>query len=408
MEQHTIPPRNREVRTNDLGDEITVRTVAELGQTVDTPTLRQLISGDQLAVSVDGMFSAHIVTPRSGVEAVVHSELGVLKPRFERLRPDMGTRILRVQNDSLLVWGKVDGHPPGLWRLDREGGTFLTPIDRLLRSPSGLLRGSVVGSTDTHIVTSWDSLWPVSDKALVTPFRGGLAVVEELAGVLHAYALVENGYIFPFQVLTLSDAERPVGIVHWCGRLLLAVERGSQAWLVELNRKSSSETPVRIQVDGDLHGIWSSPRSETLLMLVHPRGEPDDVRRLQLDDGQIVHEGRFQMDPSSITWSPNEDAVAVKIREGEGLDRVLNERIVGTGVYHPIALGLHLREYLIDDRGHIAAAIRHDGVYDQPIIGGRAGTQVPLAWNLHYTPEGQISWTTVHDDRILTWTQQRR
>ncbi|MEK7619891.1 MAG: hypothetical protein AAB413_01485 [Patescibacteria group bacterium] len=408
MDHTLIPPGSREVRTGELGDELTMRIVANIGQTVDTLTLRQLISGDQLAVSVDGQSSAHVVTFRRGAELVVHSELGVLKPRFERLRPDVGTRILRMEADSLLVWGKVDGHPSGLWRLDQGEGTFLAPLDRLLRGPSGLLRGSVDGSPEMSVVTSWGGLWPVGHKTLVSPFRGGLSVVEELGGVLHAYELNENGEISPFQMLTLQDAERPVGIVHWCGRLLLAVARGSQSWLVELNRKSSSETPVRIQIDGDLLGVWSSPRSETLLSLVHPRGEPDDVRRLQLDDGQVVYEGRFEIDPASVVWSPSENAVAVKIRESQGFGRVLHERIVGTGVDHAIALGLHLREYLIDDAGAIAAAIRHDGVYDQPIIGGQVGTQVPLAWNLHYTQKGGIAWTTVHGDRIITWTQQRR
>lgn len=407
MEHHPTPPRKREVRINELDGELTMRLVANIGQTANTTTLRKLISGDQLAVSVDGLFSAHIVTFRRGAEIVVHSELGVLSPLFQRLRPDVGTRILRVEVNSLLVWGKVDRHPLGLWRLDQSGGTFLAPIDRLLRNSSGLLRGSVDGSTDMHIVTAWGGLWSMSDKALVTPFLGGLCVVEELDGALYAYKLGKNGDITSFQMLTLQDAERPVGIVHWRNRLMLAVARGSQSWLVELNRRSSGETPVKIQIDGDLHGIWSSPRSQTLALLVHPRGEPDDVRRLQLDDDRVVQEGRFSLDPASITWSPGENVVAVKIREGAGLDRVSHEIIVGTGVDRRIPLGFSYRGFLVNDRGRFAAAIRHDGVYDQPEIGGRAGTKVPLAWNLHYTPEGDISWTTVHDDRILTWTQQR-
>lgn len=408
--EHTpIPPRSREVRTSELGYELTMRIVAQLTETADMQTIRKLISGDQLAVSTDGLYSSHVASFRRGAELVIHSELGVLSPRFERHGADAGTRILRVQRDSLLVWGKVDGHPPGLWRLGRTERAFLSSLDRLQRSSSGLLRGKLDRRPDEHqVVTSWGGLWPVSDKALVSPFGGGLCVVEELGGVLHAYELCENGKIEPFQALTLSDAERPVGIVHWRGRLMLAVSRGTQSWLVELNRRETGETPARLQVDGDLYGVWSSPSGKTLLMLVHPRGEPENMKRLQLDDGRVVHEGRFQIDPATITWSPSQNAVAVKIREGEGTDRVLRERIVGTGVDHRIATGLHLREFLVDDRGRIAAAIRHDGVYDQPIVGGREGTKVPLAWNLHDTPEGGIAWTTVHDDRILTWTQQRR
>ena len=51
MDHTLIPPESR-VRTGELGDELTMRIVANIGQTVDTLTLRQLISGDQLGVSM--------------------------------------------------------------------------------------------------------------------------------------------------------------------------------------------------------------------------------------------------------------------------------------------------------------------------------------------------------------------
>ncbi len=409
MEYVPIPTGSREVRTRELGSELIMRIVANIGQTVDTSTLRQLINGDQIAVSADGRSSAHVITFRLGAELVIHSELGVLSPRFERQRSNVGTRVLQVGNDSALIWGKAIGHPPGLWRVDREGGTFLAPIDRLARGASGLLRGEIDIRPDQHqVVTSWGSLWPVSHKALVTPFRGGLCVVEELGGGLYAYELNEKKPIAPFQRLTLQDAERPVGIVHWQGRLMLAVSRGTQSWLIELNCRQRGEHYERLQIDGDLQGIWASPGSKSLLILVHPRGEPEDMRRLQLENGQVVHEGRFQIDPTSIAWSPKENAVAVKIRKNAGHGRVPHERIVGTSIDHRIMPCLQLREILINDQGDIAAAIRHDGVYDEPVIGGREGTKVPLAWNLHHNRQGGIAWTTVHADRILTWTQQRR
>ena len=406
MDRIQVPFGNREVCTRELGDELTMRIVAQLTETVDPQKLRQLISGDQLVVSVDGLYSAH-VSPHEDLERVVHSELGVIHGGFQRQR-SIGTRILQVRSDSILVWGKVDGHPVGLWRLEQEESTFLAPIDRLFRSPSSLLRGVLDSRPDKHlVVTPWGNLWPVHDKALVTPFADGLSVVEKLGGDLYAYELSEEGQIYPYQLLTLTDAECPVGIVHWWGRLMLAVARGSQSWLVEINRRDRGESPVRMQIDGDLHGVWASPGGRTLAMLVHPRGEPEDVRRLQVDGGKVVYEGRFQVDPASIVWSPSENAFAIKIREGEGLDRVLYERIVGTDVSRRIRMGFHVRAFLLDDTGRVCAAIQHDGVYDQPVIAGRGGTRVPLAWNLHHTAEGAIRWTTVHADRILTWTHGR-
>lgn len=409
VEYIPIPPRSREVRTNELGDEITMRIVAQLKETAPTQKLKGLISGDQLAVSTDGLYAAHVVNPHHGVEIVVHSEIEVMRPRFERPRPRLGTRILQVTSDSLLVWGKVDGHPSGLWRLGRDRSTFLAPIDLLKRLPTGILRGTLESRPDAPLViTPSGGLWPVGGRSLVTSFKNGLSVVEELGGVLHAYEVLEYGRITPFQMLTLSDAQRPIGVIHWQDRLLLAVARGSQSWLVEINRKCPGEKPARIQIDGDLHGLWASPCGKTLAMFIHPRGEPEDVHRLQLSDGRIIHEGRFVLDPSTLSWSPDEQSLAVKITQTEMPDGINTERIIGSRINHPIGLGLHVREVLVNDLGRLAAFIQYDGHYDQPFIGGLAGTQVPLAWNLHHTPEGGIAWSTVHADRILTWTQQRR
>ncbi len=384
-----------------------MRIVAQLTETADAQTVRRLISGDQLAVSPDGLYSAHVVTFRQGAELIVHSEVGVLKPRFRRTSPHEGTRILSIDGRSAVVWGKADGHPTGLWRLDGNGGKFLTKLDKLVRprdASHGLVRG--VNQGEHLCLTPWGDLWPVHERALVTPHQGGLSVVEELGNVWYAYELGVDGGIAPFQTLTLQDAERPVGVVSWQERLMLAIARGSQSWLVELNRRPRGEVPERIQIDGDLQGVWASPGNKTLAMLIHPRGPWQEVRRLQLSDGRVVFEGAYQMDASSLSWSPNQTELAVKITQCDAFARRFRERIVGTSVDRPLASGLSVREMLVGDSGRLAALIQHDGMYDQPFVDGRAGTKVPLAWNLHYTPEGIISWSTLHDDRILTWTQE--
>lgn len=393
----------------ELGNEIVMRIVAQLDEAVSPSMSRKLISGDQLAVSGDGLTSARIITFRRGAEIVVHSELGIMKPRFMRLSLQEGTRILRIGYNSCLVWGKVDGYPPGLWTLEEGKAKFIAPLDKISRrsDPRGLIYGTNPEQPGQRFcLTSWDALVPVYEQALVTAHEEGLCVVEQLAGETYGYELRRDGEISPFRRLALTDAEHPVGIVPWQGRLMLAVRRGSQSWLIELNSRAQGEVPARLQIDGDLLGVWASPGGATLAFLVHPRGTSEGILRLELSDSKVVYEGRFQMDPMSIAWSPTQNAVAMKIREGEGVDRVLNERIVGMGVDYRIAAGHHLREFLVDDRGRLAATIQNDGVYDQPVIGGRAGTKVPLAWNLHYDQEGAVAWTTVHADHILTWSQR--
>ncbi|TAL50661.1 hypothetical protein EPN81_02255 [Patescibacteria group bacterium] len=390
--------------------ELTMRDVAQLNPTADAATLRQLILGNQLVVSQDGLHCAHIVVRRHEVERVVHSQFGVLEPSFQRTSPREGTRILGLDGRSVLVWGVVEDHPTGLWRLDGTGGgTFLTRLDTVMRPGSasgGLVRGTRFDRPREHLCLSpWGDLWPIHERAVVTPHQGGLCVVEEIAGILYAYELRQSGGIDPFKILTIQNDDRLIGIVSWQGRLMLALSRGSQSWLVELNPRAMGEVPERIQIDGNLQGVWSSPGNMTMVLLVHPRGEPEGVHRLQLSEGWIIHKGRFSLDPSSIVWSPNEFHLAATIHEGAYLDRLPHERIVGSRLDQPIPPGLHVREKLIADDGSLVATIQCDGEYDQPIIMSQAGTPVPLAWNLHSKPDGRISWTTVHGDRILTWTQ---
>lgn len=407
MVHQPIRPRNREVRTTELGSEIVMRIVAQLDEAASPSMFRNLISGDQLAVSRDGFYSARIITFRRGAELVLHSEMGVMQPRFMRLSQQEGTRILRVGYNSCLVWGKVDGYPPGLWSLKEGQMRFIDPLAKISRrSDRGLIYGTNPDQPGQRFyLTPWDELAPVHEQALVTSHGEGLCVVEHLASETYAYEVRRDGEISPFRRLALNEAERPVGIVSWRDRLILAVRRGSQSWLVELNPRAQGEMPARLQIDGGLLGIWASPRGASLALLIHPRTAPDDIRRLELSDCKVLHEGAFHLD-SSITWSPNEQSIAVMISEEIGSERVGVQRIVSSSTNHLIPPGLQIPEMIVDDLGRLAATIQHDGVYDQPVIAGHAGTEVPLAWNLHHDQVGAVVWTTVHADRIITWSQR--
>jgi hypothetical protein len=395
-----------EVYTTDLGQRVVMRTIAQLDEAIPPSTLRGLIFGDQLVVSPDGLSSAHVITFRLGAEIVVHSTLGVVRPRFIRSHSREGTRILRVGYNSCLLWGQVDGHPPGLWKIKEDEAMFLAPLTRISRRSDGLVYGTAPDFPGQRLyLTAWDTLVPIHEQALVTAQGENLCIVESLAGETYAYELRREGGIRTFRRLSLNDAERPVGIVSWRGLLMLAVRRGSQSWLVELNPRSSGESPLRLQIDGDLKGVWSSPTGMTLALLVHPRGVPADVRQLQLNNRQIVYEGPLRLNDPPV-WSPNERHVAMSIRMGDDVDHQDVPQIVGLASAYPIPAGIRAREMLVDDGGRLAAMIQHDGVYDQPLIRGHALTRVPLAWNLHVDQEGAIAWTTVHADRILTWSQQ--
>jgi hypothetical protein len=380
---YTIPPRSRVVHIDQPHFQGEMVCVATLPETAFSRKLRGLISGDQLTVSQCGQSVGIVLTRSRTTEIVQHSDWGPIGTVFVRptSRPDEGTRILHVTDEQLLVWGRVQGYPLGVWRLTGTDAEFLTRMDALvgphLISGMPLIRGVCDDQPGQELfLTPW-GVWPVNEQSTVSWHPDGLCVVEQLDRQLYAYIVTSQG-VRPFITLNLQEAEYALGVVNWKDRLMLGVCRGTQSWLIELT-PARSETLKQIQLDGELQGVWSSPTGMTLAMLVHPRGLAHDVHRLQLSNGRIVQQGRFAFNPNMLIWSPDEQLVVVKPRSSQ------------------------IPELLVDNSGSVAAFIYHDGDYDQMVLGGRRGTKVPLAWNLHYDSTGSIVWTSVLGQEILTW-----
>lgn len=378
--------------------------VATLPGTPQPQTLRGLINGNQLAVSGCGLYVGQVLARSRTTEMVVHSAFGPMESVFLRDASGQGgARILRVATAHLLVWGRVEGHPPGVWLMSAGGSRLLHRLDRLLAPSGGVFRGMSADYPEQIVHLMPWGIWPVAQDGIVMPDATGLCVVERFGGVLHAYAVSDEG-VTRFSCLTLEPGERTAGICRWQDRLMLAVSRGTQSWLVELGA-AQGQLPARLPIDGDLHWLWSSPRGKTLAMFVHPRGADRDVRRVMLSNGRMLCEGRLRL-ACAPAWSPDERQVAMAVRWMEP-DAPARCQIVATGSSHrALPSGIEVKELLVDDTGRVCAHILHDGLWDQPIIGGRAGTKVPLAWNLHHEQGGGVTWTTVHDDRLLTWTQR--
>lgn len=411
VHQSTIPPRSHVVRMNTPDFTGEMIRVGDIPETATPLRILQLISGDQLVASSCGLFIGHVIRTYPG-ERVYHSTFGPVGPAF--LGPfgpgASGTRILRVGSEDLLVWGRAEGHPSGVWRLTHDASQFLHRLDRLEFAEGPRPNRVPVGTSAQHpgqklYLTSW-GLWPVDARATVRVCEEEtLCVLESFGGLLYAYQATEHGAT-PFLQINPGDAQRPAGLVRWQGRLMLAVNRGTQSWLVELNRRAFGEEPERISIDGELHGVWSSPKGGTLLMLTHPRGATSDARRLTLSTGEVIHEGTFTLEPSKVAWSPDELSVVAGIVQDPARRRFATSRFVGSNVDWTPTAGTEVREVLLGNDGRIQAHIQHEGIYDVPHFRGHRGTAVPLAWNLHMDSDGGVVWTTVHDQQILTWVSR--
>lgn len=406
MLHSTSLPRNRVVRIRQPdfhGQRVHVATLPGIA----TPQLlRQLICGDQLAVSACGLYAGQVLAHTHASDFVVHSALGRQDPVFLRDPAGRGggARILQVASTHLLVWGRVDGHPPCVWFLSPGNSHPMYRIDHLIRESGGTFKGTSPEYPGQAVhLTPWGA-WPVAQDGFAVSDAAGLCVVERLAGVLHAYRMSEDG-ITPFRPLTLELGERAAGICWWQGRLMLAVSRGSQSWLVQLNATDGSRS-ARLAIDGDLHWIWTSPGGKSLAMFVRPRRENPDVRRIVLGDGRVLCEGRLRLACAVPSWSPDETQIAAVVRHVDA-DASSRFQVVSTAATRNLPASVQIRELLVDDAGGVCASILNDGLYDLPVIVGCAGTKVPLAWNLHHDQAG-VTWTTVHDGRVFTWSMQQR
>jgi len=382
-------------------------TVATLPETATASRIGQLVSGDQLVVSSCGYYVGQ-VTPLSYVEeAIHHSVFGVMEPYF-RSSHDPGTdgsRILKVGAHFLLVWGRVQGYPTGIWYVAPEGSRFLYPLDRLLISVGRHVDRTIIGTLLTEpgqhfYLTSW-GLWPVSERARVISGGERLCVLERIQGLQYCYQVGVLGISHFFQInppkeLSVSKA------VPWNEKLFLSVTRSTQSWLSEPGQPSAEP----FGVDGTIQEIWVSPRGKTLLLLIHPRGTTQGTRRLVMSTGKVLYEGVFSVDVPTIAWSKDELSVAVQISESTDSDQVVSLRVVGSNCEWKLPLGIECREILLGDDGSILGSILHDDLGYTPMFRGYQGTRGLFTWNLHHGPDGAIVWSTIQADQIYTWLSQ--
>ncbi len=389
------------VRLSEPGFSGEMHTICQLPLSPSALMLRRLMAGDQLACTPSGSHVAIILT-RDQEEELFHSGFDA-RMVFQRLvgKDQGGTRILRVHDNHVLVWGQVRGYAPGVWLIAAGLRQYLFPMNRMVGSyTNGAVRMPVGEQAafpgENVIITPW-GLLPIATGAKVELYADEtLCVVEELGGRSYAYEISQDG-IEPFSPCTIDPTIR---FVRWQGQHLLATRTPYRSLLIETGKHVDGK-PRLVPIDGQLEEVWSSPTHLGLLTLVRPRDAAGDERRLLLNNQTLVHEGAFTLARPDVFWSQSGTSFAARMRVK--LDGKWHEHLVTPVEDREFPEGVVVREVLVSDAGAIEAVIVHDGVWDKPIVHGRRLTAVPLAWNLHEHPDGSIVWNTVHDDLILRW-----
>jgi len=403
------PPRlSHVVRLNQPYFQGEMHTLCQLPKTPDPLTLRMLMTGDQLAVSADGSDVAMVQIIDASKERVHHTALDT-NLEFFRAHPSrgLGTRILEVGNDHVLVWGRTDREPTGVWRLSAGHAQFLYPVDKLIgkigQGPSRMDLGESPLYPGQVCVLTSDGLWPLDSRAHVHSYVGGdLAIVELFGGRSYAYQLKDRE-IEPFY--HLHDGRfKPLALVRWQGQLMVAQSSARGSQITQIGSTDRMHPPIHLPVTGRIERVWSSPGGESIALLVQP-SEGSTRRRLYLNSGHLVHQGNFTLDQDQVTWSARGRSFAAVIQE-EDDDGCVSERIVTPSDSQSLVRGMRAKEVLVSDDGTISGVILTDGQHDFPEVNRGACTAVPLAWNIHHAPDGAVVWNTVHGDQILKWVDR--
>ncbi|MBI5793872.1 hypothetical protein HZA87_02170 [Candidatus Uhrbacteria bacterium] len=365
-------------------------------------TLRRLIAGDQLVVTVCGSHVAMVLT-RDGNEELFHTGFDAHMVFQRGSKQVGGTRILRVHHNHVLLWGQVQGYAPGVWLVAPGLRQHLFPLDRITGSyANGTVRMPVGESPafpgENVIITPW-GLFPVKPGSKVELYHDGtLCIVEELDGRAYAYQISAEGTA-PFSPCTLDPTLR---LVRFQGRHLLATRTPHRSLLIHLGNHSGSTARVW-PIDGQLEDVWTSPTARAMLTLVRPRDSGDDIRRLFFNNDHLVFEGRFTLTRQDVVWSALGESFAARLQVTE--DGKMQEHLV-TPTESRVFSGVSVHEALVNNAGGLQAMIVNDGMWDTPVVRTRRLTAVPLAWNLHVDPDGSLVWNTVHDDLILRWVDR--
>jgi hypothetical protein len=390
------------VRLNESGFVGEMHTLCALPITLTMQVLRHLIAGEQLGVSQDGSQVAWVHRLQDE-EVIVHSGFDAgLRFRRSHTKELGGTRILRVDERHVLVWGQVNGFPPGVWFIAEHVRRLLYPIDRIKGSYRSGKSKLFVGESPSFpgenvLITSW-GLLPVAIGARIDLYADGtVCVVEEVDGRSLAYQIDEQ-VITPMCMARIQPA---MHLVRWHDAHLLATRTPHRSMLMRVGY-GREIVPASIPIDGQIEEIWSSPTHDALLSIVRPRDATGDVRRLFLNNDTLVYEGSFTLTRSDIFWSNGGTSFAARLQVG----REGKVHLVTPVEAREFRDHVDVHEVIVNDKGCIQAMIVHDGVWDRPIVRTRRRTAVPLAWNLHEDPDGGIAWNTVHDNLILLWVDR--
>jgi hypothetical protein len=389
-----------------------VHYLIRLPGTPDVQQLTKLIAGNQLAVSSDGYQVAMLVPESNGYRRVMHTGADLPSISFhseDAQGKKIATRILWAGEHSALVWGRAqtDAHP-GIWLLLPQLATKVMQFDQLTSIYGGGSGGMYSGTSRVNpgqitLFNRW-GCWPVQPNAQVTMLGDGTLLVLESyeKQVTYAYRVGPTGRPTDFTVAPLAQGERPVQLLSWDGRFVLAGRSEHGSWLREFGSGTVADSVDHSLIQGDLEAAWNAPNQASIALLTRIRTPEGVIRRLYLNS-KIVYEGPFMMEREGLQWSPSGTSLAAVVQFSHEGDQNGRQAIVTPGKIQHVSRGKKVRSLVVRDSGQLAGMILSSGHLDHPYVGTRSHDSVSHAWNLHLDDSGAVIYNSINGRYLFRW-----
>ncbi len=349
-----------------------------------------LISGQQLVTSSNGKQIAYLVRAGNGFERVAHNLVGVPSVL---LAGEAGARILKVTSKELVVFGSPDGTDVvGVYEITKNGRRLLLATSEVV-SQNSLGPLIVVCSADDvdekQVLSKRFSFAVANETKIVFLSDGSVLILEQIGRDYYRYVVSHDGLIKDMSRIPKAQGATPFALVKWLNRYFLATKNESK--LIRLSPEDSL-VKKEIALHGNLESFWQSPNQKSIAWLVSDPELGKDFKKLYVN-GFLVYEGEFTVKKNDFVWSPNGVMFGALVRIPIP-DSDEQQFIITPIVEREITQGQSVKEFLVDNKGQIAATIIQSGRFYHPNVYVRPHDSVPVAWNLSWAVDGGIAYNS--------------
>lgn len=387
---------------------VTRRQVLDLPRPLDRRP-HELVQENRLAVNADGTAAAFFEKGEDGTYDLRHTDARVA------FRSNRAPRVLEVECDRALIWGKAEGEPAGIRLVEPGGVRLIGRLDRVrgvrrIGPRPSLESVAAYGCNvdDPPELTRFVSLAGVLEipsQSSLPSSSGDIIMRRDDGWVRTSLAKPHRWERLPFPVADVDV----VMLVHSHGEPVYVLRRHHR-WLLWRDG-DSFELPHAVRK------AWGSPTQNAFALLTEAPPAQYELFRPPLrtlvvtgaNSSELRAKVRGRFDIDDVRWSPDGTQLAACVQRfsydpDADFEPDLNlppvssiVTTVGPGV---IATGAEtLREPVLASNGTLAAYVTASSLVRRVVAGDHLSRDV-YAWHPHVLPGGIVGYYAIDHEGI--------